>query len=452
MSTGDRCSRCSECSCSRCSENGTGDSESLKSSLFCTCIEQPATATPATAATPRKGQRPALQPIGSQQRTQRRRSHCGQSKGGTLYRPAAAGRKKTRTGRGAWWSGYRSLGLARSADAVELAPAIELAAHIAFVPAVGRRNRLGFLERSGRVRVQPRPHGSAHPASLRTLDPVAFFLHHLRGWRGLAGCGRLLHWCRAFLPAESDLVTVLMNGQGDPFARDASSYTSAAGVLSAGVGLGRLLHVVLLCVIDDRAITGCVSEKRQAIGPATKEQQIPYLTGCARKRLELFHFLPDGRHHVSPLHVSRRTCVLSMRCDSTCYTEPKTLQVLLLTESNARCSAYRVRPSYHALMATNAQHQASYRARQATAGSVRLDTHISADAHAALAKLTDELESDFSDWKEARYFAQQSGATPDGFASQMNDALVRRVIDSIAMSKVRTANISKELSRISVFQ
>lgn len=38
-------------------------------------------------------------------------------------------------------------------------------------------------------------------------------------------------------------------------------------------------------------------------------------------------------------------------------------------------------------MATNAQHQASYRARQATAGSVRLDTHISADAHAALTTL-----------------------------------------------------------------
>ena len=71
---------------------------------------------------------------------------------------------------------------------------------------------------------------------------------------------------------------------------------------------------------------------------------------------------------------------------------------------------------------------------------------------AALAKLTDELESDFNDWKEARYFAQQSGATPEGFASQTNDALVRRVIDSLALSKVRTANISKELSRVSVFQ
>lgn len=70
---------------------------------------------------------------------------------------------------------------------------------------------------------------------------------------------------------------------------------------------------------------------------------------------------------------------------------------------------------------------------------------------AALAKLTDELESDFGLWKEARYFAQQSGATPDGFANQTNDALVRRVTDSIAMSKVRLANISTELSRVSVF-
>lgn len=71
---------------------------------------------------------------------------------------------------------------------------------------------------------------------------------------------------------------------------------------------------------------------------------------------------------------------------------------------------------------------------------------------AALAKLTDELESDFNDWKEARYFAQQSGATPEGFASQTNEALVRRVTDSLSMSRVRTSNISKELSRISVFQ
>jgi hypothetical protein len=40
-------------------------------------------------------------------------------------------------------------------------------------------------------------------------------------------------------------------------------------------------------------------------------------------------------------------------------------------------------------MATNAQHQASYRARQASAGSVRLDTHISVDAHAALATMAE---------------------------------------------------------------
>lgn len=71
---------------------------------------------------------------------------------------------------------------------------------------------------------------------------------------------------------------------------------------------------------------------------------------------------------------------------------------------------------------------------------------------AALAKLTDELESDFSDWKEARYFAQQSGAITEGFATQANDALVRRVTDSLAMSKLRTAIISQEMSRVSVFQ
>jgi hypothetical protein len=35
-------------------------------------------------------------------------------------------------------------------------------------------------------------------------------------------------------------------------------------------------------------------------------------------------------------------------------------------------------------MATNAQHQASYRARQVSEGSTRLDTHISAEAHTAL--------------------------------------------------------------------
>lgn len=70
---------------------------------------------------------------------------------------------------------------------------------------------------------------------------------------------------------------------------------------------------------------------------------------------------------------------------------------------------------------------------------------------AALAKLTDELERDFGLWKEARYFAQQSGATPEGFANQANDALVRRVIDSLGLSKIRASNISKEFARVSVF-
>lgn len=69
---------------------------------------------------------------------------------------------------------------------------------------------------------------------------------------------------------------------------------------------------------------------------------------------------------------------------------------------------------------------------------------------AALAKLTDELESDFNDWKEARYFAQQSGATPEGFATQANERQVSQFIESLGMSKIRTANIAKEMSRISV--
>lgn len=70
---------------------------------------------------------------------------------------------------------------------------------------------------------------------------------------------------------------------------------------------------------------------------------------------------------------------------------------------------------------------------------------------ASLAKLVDELESDFNDWKEARHYAK-AGAVPEGFASQENDALVRRVTDSLGMSRVRASNIAKEMSRISVFQ
>lgn len=69
---------------------------------------------------------------------------------------------------------------------------------------------------------------------------------------------------------------------------------------------------------------------------------------------------------------------------------------------------------------------------------------------AALAKLTDELESDFNDWKEARYFAQQSGAAPEGFSTQENDRRVSQLVESLGMSKIRAANIAKEMSRISI--
>ena len=40
-------------------------------------------------------------------------------------------------------------------------------------------------------------------------------------------------------------------------------------------------------------------------------------------------------------------------------------------------------------MATNAQHQASYRTRQASTGSFRLDTHISGTAHMAITRIAD---------------------------------------------------------------
>ena len=71
---------------------------------------------------------------------------------------------------------------------------------------------------------------------------------------------------------------------------------------------------------------------------------------------------------------------------------------------------------------------------------------------ATLAKLVDELESDFNDWKEARHYAKSEGASPEGFSSIENQAQVGRIVESLGMSKIRAANISKELSRISVFQ
>lgn len=350
MSTGARCSRCSGCSCSRSSKNGTGDSESPKSSLFCTCTVQPATATPATAATPCKGLREPVQTIGTQ------------------HRCRAAGR----------------LLVGLPADAQKLAASVELTTDVVRVPSALHCFGFGILERSGRVSVQPCPHGSADPASLWTLHPVAFLLLDLGR---LAACGHLLrlHRCSTFLPAESHLVAVLMHCQGYPFARDACGNTSPTRIHSLGVGRCRLLHVVLLFV-DDNAITGCVSEKRQAISPESKEQQIPYLTDSARKRLELFQIFTEGRQRVSLLHASRRN---RHPCQRTSKERRNTLHIVTLTPSTTRCSAYRVRPSYYALMATNAQHQASYRTRQTSAGSFRLDTHISGTAHKAIANIAD---------------------------------------------------------------
>jgi hypothetical protein len=61
-------------------------------------------------------------------------------------------------------------------------------------------------------------------------------------------------------------------------------------------------------------------------------------------------------------------------------------------------------------MATNAQHQASYRARQASAGSVRLDTHISADAHAALTTLAQREGASVRAVVETAILNQHKGA------------------------------------------
>lgn len=69
----------------------------------------------------------------------------------------------------------------------------------------------------------------------------------------------------------------------------------------------------------------------------------------------------------------------------------------------------------------------------------------------ALKEVVDELEADLSDWREARFHAQQAGAIPEGFSSQENESRVGQVIDLIGLSKVRAAGICKEFSRISVF-
>ncbi len=137
-----------------------------------------------------------------------------------------------------------------------------------------------------------------------------------------------------------------------------------------------------MCVVDDNAITGCIAEKRQAISPATKEQQIPYLTDCARKRLELFQIFGEGRQRVSLLHASRRN---RQQRQHTSKGRRDTLPAVTLMEANTRCSAALPETPYaFAMVKSNAQRQAEYQRRQQEAGSYRLDAYISPDAHAAL--------------------------------------------------------------------
>lgn len=65
------------------------------------------------------------------------------------------------------------------ADPVELAPGVELAGHVVLVPAVVSGGSFRVLDRCCRVRVQPRPDGSAQPAILRTLHAVLLDTLHL---------------------------------------------------------------------------------------------------------------------------------------------------------------------------------------------------------------------------------------------------------------------------------
>ena len=70
---------------------------------------------------------------------------------------------------------------------------------------------------------------------------------------------------------------------------------------------------------------------------------------------------------------------------------------------------------------------------------------------ATLAEAVRELESDLHLWKEARHYATTAGASPEGFATQENDARVSRIVESLGMSKNRVGSIAKEMSRVSVF-
>ena len=69
---------------------------------------------------------------------------------------------------------------------------------------------------------------------------------------------------------------------------------------------------------------------------------------------------------------------------------------------------------------------------------------------AAITKEVDALEADVSNWKDARYYAKAAGAAPEGFATQENDARVSRVVESLGLSRIRTGNLAKDLSRVSV--
>lgn len=71
-------------------------------------------------------------------------------------------------------------------------------------------------------------------------------------------------------------------------------------------------------------------------------------------------------------------------------------------------------------------------------------------AASAIAKEVDALEADVRDWKEARHYAKTAGASPESFATQENDARASRIVELLGMSRIRTGNLSKDLSRVSV--
>lgn len=84
-------------------------------------------------------------------------------------------------------------------------------------------------------------------------------------------------------------------------------------------------------------------------------------------------------------------------------------------------------------MATNAQHQAIYRARQLSKGCVRLDTHISADAQTALDHVAqregctrkDAIElAILNEVKGRQMSTQQQPARPQGMTTEEQKDLI----------------------------